>query len=553
VLRSLSIRNLALIEAVDMAFEPGLNVFTGETGSGKSILLDALAFALGWRGRAGLVRPGAERGEVVADFELAPGHPVESVLAEAGLDAGDGLILRRTVAADGRASAFVNDRRVAAETLRALAADLVEIHGQNDDRGLLDPRGHRALLDAFASCEAEVGETRSAWAALRAAEARLAEAEADHEAAARDDAFLRHAVAELDALAPEPGEEPALDARRRAMQAAARVGEGLAATADALGPNGAEGALLDALRHLEEAASRGGEALEAPLAVPIDALGRALAELAEADSGLATARDGLESDPATLEAVEERLFALRALARKHHVLPEALPELAEALRGRLALIEGGAEARAEAEAARDAAAAAHAAACARLSEARRVAAAALDARIAEELPPLKLETARFATLVEPAEPGPEGADRVTFTVATARGAPPGPINRIASGGELSRLMLALKVCLSARGSGVTMIFDEIDRGIGGATADAVGRRLAALARTAQVLVVTHSPQVAARGSHHWRVGKTGDEGGPRTEVATLAPPEREREIARMLAGDVVTEEARAAARALIVG
>jgi DNA repair protein RecN (Recombination protein N) len=557
MLRALAIRNLALIEAVDMRLEPGLNVLTGETGSGKSILLDALGFALGWRGRAGLVRPGAAQGEVVAEFTLAADHPAHAVLAEAGLDAGDELLLRRTVAEDGRAGAYLNDRRVAAETLRALADTLVEIHGQNAERGLLDPRGHRALLDAFAGTDQALAATRAAWTALRAAETRLAEAEAGAAEAARDADYLRHAVAELDALDPQPGGEPELDARRRALQAAARSGEALAAAAAALGPAGAEGALIEGLRRLEDAAARGGEALDEGLAPPIEAVGRALAELAEADRALTALIDTMEADPATLEATEERLFALRAAARKHALPPEDLPALAEALRARLALIDGGAATIAAARTARVVAAGAYEAAAAALTARRREAAAALDARIAAELPPLKLEAARFTTEIAPAEPGPDGADRITFTVATAPGAPSGPINRIASGGELSRLMLALKVCLADRSTGLTLIFDEIDRGVGGATADAVGRRLAALAATAQVLVVTHSPQVAARAGHHWLVGKTAaalnGAAPPRTEIARLAPAAREREIARMLAGDTVTDEARAAARALIAG
>lgn len=553
MLQSLRIRNLALIEAVDMRFEPGLNVLTGETGAGKSILLDALAFALGWRGRAGMVRPGAERGEVEAVFGLDPGHAAETVLEAAGITAEGELILRRTVSADGRATAFVNDRRVAAETLRMLADGLVEIHGQHDERGLLDPRGHRMLLDAFAGAEGLVAEVRTAWSALRAAEAALAAAQDAFAAAARDADYLRHAVAELDALDPQPGEEPELDARRRALQAAAQVGEDLAAAAGAFSPDGAEGVLLDALKRLEAATVRGGDALEEMLRAPMDAVTRALAELAEAERGLADCMAALDADPGELELVEERLFAIRGLARKHGVAPDDLPVLALELRARLEALDAGEEAIGAREAERAAAEAHYRAVAGRLGEARRAAAARLDARMSEELPPLKLESARFVTEVADAEPGPEGMDQVTFTVATGRGLPPGPISRVASGGELSRLMLALKVCLTGRGEGLTIVFDEIDRGIGGATADAVGRRLSQLAETAQVLVVTHSPQVAARGAHHWLVGKTVDRSGVRTDILRLDARAREAEIARMLAGDTVTEEARAAARALMAG
>lgn len=553
MLQSLRIRNLALIEAVDMRFEPGLNVLTGETGAGKSILLDALAFALGWRGRAGMVRAGAERGEVEAVFGVGTGHAAEAVLEAAGIAAEGELILRRTVSADGRATAFVNDRRVAAETLRTLADGLVEIHGQHDERGLLDPRGHRALLDAFAGAEVLVAEVRAAWTMLRSAEGALSAARETVEAAARDADFLRHAVAELDALDPQPGEEPELDARRRALQAAARVGEDLAAASGAFSPSGAEGLLLDALKRLEAAAVRGGDALEEMLRAPMEAVTRALAELTEAEHGLADCIAALDADPGELELIEERLFAIRGLARKHGVPPAELPALAGELRARLEALDAGEEAILAREAERAAAEAAYRAAAGRLGETRRKAAARLDARMAEELPPLKLEGAHFVTEVTAGEPGPEGMDQVTFTVATGRGLPPGPISRVASGGELSRMMLALKVCLTGRGEGLTIVFDEIDRGVGGATADAVGRRLSQLAQTAQVLVVTHSPQVAARGAHHWLVGKTTDRNGARTDILRLDPRAREAEIARMLAGDTVTEEARAAARALMSG
>ncbi len=553
MLQSLRIRNLALIEAVDMQFEPGLNVLTGETGAGKSILLDALSFALGWRGRAGMVRQGAERGEVEAVFGLDPGHPAAAILDAAGIETEGELILRRTVGADGRATGFVNDRRVAAETLRRLADGLVEIHGQHDDRGLLDARGHRALLDAFAGVEGLVAEVRAEWGMLRAAEGALAAAREALAAAARDADYLRHAVAELDALDPQPGEEPELDARRRALQTAARVGEDLVAAAGAFSPDGAEGILLDALKRLEAVAVQGGEALEEMLRAPMDATTRALAELAEAERGLADCMAALDADPGELEQAEERLFAIRGLARKHGVLPEELPVLADELRARLETLDAGEEAIAARAAERAAAETAYRAAAGRLGEARRRAAARLDARMAEELPPLKLEGARFVTEVAAGEPGPDGADQVTFTIATGRGLPLGPISRVASGGELSRMMLALKVCLTGRAKGLTIIFDEIDRGVGGATAAAVGRRLSQLAETAQVLVVTHSPQVAARGAHHWLVGKTADRAGVRTDILRLDLRAREAEIARMLAGDTVTEEARAAARALMTG
>ncbi len=561
MLASLGIRDMLLIERAELQFRPGLNVLTGETGAGKSILLDSLGFVLGWRGRAELVRAGAAEGEVTAEFRLEPGHPARAALAEAGLPEGDGeLILRRIAWADGRRQAYANDRRVTVEMLRTLSERLVELHGQADDRGLLDARGHRALLDAFAGTGAEVAAVREAWAARAAAARALAEAEAALEAAARDAEHLTAAAAELDRLAPEAGEEAALDARRRELRAAERIREDLARAAGALGPDGAEGRLLDALRWLERAAPEAegaaGGTMAAALGAALDALGRALAELGEAGRELGLAIEAGGGDPGELDRVEERLFAIRGLARKHQVPPEALPELAAELRARLAALDAGAEGIAALQAARDRAGAAYAAAAAALSARRREAAARLDARMAEELPPLKLERAVFATEVEVAEPGPDGTDAVAFLVATAPGAAPGPIGRIASGGELSRFLLALKVCLSGRegeAGGRTLIFDEIDRGVGGATADAVGRRLAALGGEGQVLVVTHAPQVAARGTNHWQVGKTLAAGSARTEVTALDPDGRVEEIARMLAGDVITGEARAAARALLAG
>jgi DNA repair protein RecN (Recombination protein N) len=551
MLTALAIRDILLIEAADIRFRPGLNVLTGETGAGKSILLDALGFVLGWRGRAELTRAGAAQGEVTAAFRIGPEHPVRFALAEAGLPAGDEeeLILRRTVTADGRRQAYVDDRRVAAETLRALSERLVELHGQADDRGLLDARGHRALLDAFAEAGEDLAAVRAAWAERVAADRALGDAETALASAARDADYLSHAAAELERLAPAPGEEPALDARRRALQAAERIRADVARAGEALGPEGAEGRMLDALRWLERAAPQADGLLDPAL----DALARALVELAEAGRAVEGALEAQAADPGELERVEERLFAIRALARRHQVAPDALPELAAELRARLDAIEANASGVAALEGGRAAAAAAYDAAAARLSARRRAAAVRLDARMAEELPPLRLDRARFVTEIAAADPGPEGADRVAFAVAPEPGTAPGPLGRIASGGELSRFLLALKVCLSARADGLTLVFDEIDRGVGGATADAVGRRLAALGRSGQVLVVTHAPQVAARGASHWQVGKRLGRAAARTEITPLDPPARVEEIARMLAGDVVTDEARAAARALLAG
>ncbi len=538
---------MLIIDRLELEFQPGLNVLTGETGAGKSILLDSLGFVLGWRGRAELVRQGAAQGEVTAEFHLPGGHPAHDILAEAGLPGGDELILRRVNTADGRKTAWVNDRRCSGEVLRALSETLVELHGQHDDRGLLNPRGHRAMLDAYAGHSELMETVRRAWSARSQARRRVETVEAELAVVRAEEDFLRHAVAELDTLDPEPGEEAALDARRRMMQGAERIRDDVARAFQLLGAEGAEGAMGDALRWLEGVSDKADGRLESAVA----ALGRAMIELGEAQSGVEDCLEALDFNPVELEQAEERLFAIRALARKHEVLPDELAGYADTLRGKLAALDAGdadlaglQKALAQAEAEYDKAAGA-------LSQARRAAGVALDAAVMAELAPLKMERAVFRTRMEPAEPGPEGRDAVTFEVATNPGAPSGPLNRIASGGELSRFLLALKVCLHGDDRGATMIFDEIDRGVGGATADAVGRRLAALAEGGQVLVVTHSPQVAARGGHHWRVQKDVAEGATLSTVVPLDSEDRVDEIARMVAGDTITEAARAAARALL--
>ena len=549
MLRTLEIRDMLIIDRLELEFQPGLNVLTGETGAGKSILLDSLGFVLGWRGRADLVRAGADQGEVVAEFDIAPDHPAHSVLEAAGIPSDEGLILRRVNRADGRKTAWVNDRRASGEVLRALSDTLIELHGQQDDRGLLNPRVHRALLDEFGGLYGATETCRKRWRALSAAQKALDEAEAKLDAARADEEFLRHAVGELDALSPEPGEDAELDARRRLMQAAERIGEDIQKAAQALGHgDGAEGRMGDAMRWLEGVAGDAGDALTAPL----DALGRAMIELGEAMSGVEAALDTLHFNPAELEMVEERLFAIRGLARKHGVAPDDLGTFAEDLRVRLAAIDHGAEDIATLEAALREARAGYDTAAETLTGKRSRAAAKLDKAMAGELAPLKMERAVFTTKVEPGADGPDGRDEVTFTVATNPGAPSGPLNKIASGGELSRFLLALKVCLTRDAQGLTMIFDEIDRGVGGATADAVGRRLAALAADGgQVLVVTHSPQVAALGAHHWRVQKDVIKGTTLSTVVPLGDADRVDEVARMLSGDVITEAARGAARELL--
>jgi len=544
MLTSLQIRDVLIIDRLDLAFQPGLNVLTGETGAGKSILLDALGFVLGWRGRAELVRQGAAQGEVAAAFDLPVGHAARAVLAEAGIEVEDEVILRRVNSVDGRKTAWVNDRRVSGEVLRDLSDSLVELHGQQDDRGLLNPRGHRALLDVFAGIDL-VG-LRAVWRAKSVARAALVQAEAALAAARAEEEWLRHAVAELDKLNPQPGEDALLDTRRRAMQGAARIKTDIARAHQVL-TEGAEGQLRDAQRWLDGAADRADGRLDAPLA----ALSRALSELGEASDGVETALRALDFDPHELEALEERLFAIRAMARKHGVLPDDLGALAGRLRDRLGALDAGTVGLAKLSHAVAEADAAYREAAAGVSAQRKAAAGRLDQAMAAELAPLKMERAVFMTDLSAAEPGPDGSDTVTFTVATNPGAPAGPLNKIASGGELSRFLLALKVCLTGNTPGLTMIFDEIDRGVGGATADAVGRRLQALAGGGQVLVVTHSPQVAARGAHHWRVEKRVEAGQTLSTVTPLDDSDRVEEIARMLAGDVISDAARAAARALL--
>lgn len=547
MLRGLDISNMLIIDRLELAFQPGLNVLTGETGAGKSILLDSLGFVLGWRGRADLVRQGADQGEVTAWFDLGEDHPAHAVLEEAGLPGGAELILRRINASDGRKTAWVNDRRCSGEVLRALSETLVELHGQHDDRGLLDPKGHRAILDDFAKTSGLRDKVRQAWSALAAARKAAAKAAQERDAIAAEEEFLRHAVAELDKLNPQEGEEALLDVRRRSMQGAEKIRADVVNAYEMLGQGGAETQLGDALRWLDGVADRADGTLEAPMA----AWSRAMVELDEAMEGVVAAIDTMSFNPLELEETEERLFAIRGLARKHDVQPDDLAGFADTLRGKLNALDAGEAAQAELEkAVRDAQSAYDASADA-LSAARSKAAGKLDKAVGAELAPLKMERAVFQTQITPEAAGPEGRDAVSFTVATNPGAPAGPLGKIASGGELSRFLLALKVVLTKGQSGLTMIFDEIDRGVGGATADAVGRRLAALSQGGQVLVVTHSPQVAALGAHHWRVSKAVSKGMTLSTVTPLSDGERVDEVARMLSGDTITEAARAAARVLL--
>ena len=549
MLRGLDIRDMLIIDHLSLEFSSGLNVLTGETGAGKSILLDSLGFVLGWRGRADLVRSGQDQGEVSAWFDLGLSHPARAVLQEAGIPIEDELILRRVNSRDGRKTAWINDRRVSGEVLRAVSEHLVELHGQHDDRGLLDPKGHRDLLDTFGGHDDMLSTVSAAYRALRAAEKDLRTAEAAQEELRAEEEFLRHAVDELQKLAPEVGEEAELDSRRRLMQGAEKIRADIAHAAQALGRDGAEGMMSDAMRWLDGAA----DAAEGRLEEPLAALSRAMVELDDAAQGVEACLDALEFNPHDLELAEERLFAIRALARKHTVAPDELPTLVQDLSAKLDLLDMGAGGLKELNAAVAAAQVAYDEAAGVLSRARKSAAQALDLAMGAELAPLKMERAVFTTQVGDADPSATGMDQVDFVVATNPGAPAGPLAKIASGGELNRFLLALKVCLSRDGAQNTMIFDEIDRGVGGATADAVGRRLSRLAQDAQVLVVTHSPQVAALGDRHFQVAKQQSADMTLSRVDLLSDTARVDEIARMISGDTITTEARAAARTLIEG
>ncbi len=563
MLQGLSIRDVVLIDRLDLGFETGLSALTGETGAGKSILLDALGLALGARGDAGLVAKGAAQASVSASFALDGKHPVRALLAERGLapDAEELIILRRVIGADGRSRAFVNDQPVPVGTLRELGHRLVEIHGQFDTHGLLDASTHRGALDTFGVLGGEADQVATLHAAWRQAVTAEEEARERAAKAATDEAFLRHAVEELEQLDPKPGEETELAQRRAMLAAREKLVEALAAArADLAAGKGVEGALRGAERHLARVAPQAMGKIDRALA----ALDRAAIEAADAMAEVEALENALDLDTGDLESAEERLFALRAAARKHRVEVDRLADLKAEFAARLATLDDGEEGLKRLATATAKARAAYAEAARALSVNRRTAAQKLDKAIAKELPPLKLDKAKFRTRVEElpeASWSASGLDRVAFEVATNPGADLGPIDRIASGGELARFMLALKVALrvpadrGARKAGglPTLIFDEVDSGIGGAVAAAVGERLVVLAESAQILVVTHSPQVAAKAQHHWRVIKKTAGRTVATAVDALDAKARREEIARMLSGASVTEAARAAADDLLAG
>jgi len=552
MLARLSIRDIVLIERLDIEFTHGLAVLTGETGAGKSILLDAFALALGGRGDAGLVRHGAEQGQVTATFDVPQGHPAAQLLRDNDLDDSGEMILRRVQLADGRSRAFINDQPVSVQTLRAVGAALVEIHGQHDERALVDASTHRRLLDAFAGLDKDVAALEALWTNRRIAQQALEEHRAGMERAAREADYLRHASDELKQLAPQDGEETQLAERRATMMQSEKIAGDLRDAQEAVGGNNSPiAALAAAVRRLERRAGSS-PALVEPAVKAIDA---AINALEEADQHLNAALAAADFDPAELERIEERLFALRAASRKYSTPVDGLAALAAKYAADIALIDAGAEQLQELEQAAAEAAKRYDAAAAKLSAARARSAEKLNKAVNAELAPLKLERARFMTQVDSdaAAPGPQGIDRVEFWVQTNPGTRPGPMMKVASGGELSRFLLALKVVLSDRGSAPTLVFDEIDTGVGGAVADAIGARLARLAGKVQVMAVTHAPQVAARADQHLLISKAALDKGKRvaTRVAALADDHRREEIARMLAGAEITKEARAAAERLL--
>ncbi|HEY2482119.1 MAG TPA: DNA repair protein RecN [Caulobacteraceae bacterium] len=562
MLIGLAIRDVVLVDSLDLAFGAGLTVLTGETGAGKSIILDALGLALGARGEAALVRRGASQASAAAVFAPPADHPVWALLEDKGLafDPDEDLVLRRLIAVDGRSRAFVNDQATGVAVLREVGDLLVQVHGQHQAVGLLDPRTHRGLLDDFGGLRGQADACAQAWAAWRAARERLVDLEAECARNAAEAEELGVRLTELDRLAPREGEETILASERAMFSAAERAIADIAAAREALvgdAPTARLGQAFRALGRARERALAAGVAAEASaprlLAAAAEAVDRTMIEAGEAAAAIDAAADAFAFEPGRLEEAESRLFALRAAARKLQVAVDDLPATRIALAERLGAIETAGDALTAARLAAQSARAAYLAAAGALGLARRAAAQTLSRAVQAELGPLHLGKARFQVAVEDlpeARMGAGGADKVEFEIATLAGAPFAPLAAIASGGELARLALAIEVTV-AGGEQPLMIFDEVDQGVGGAVADAVGQRLARLAAEAQVLVVTHSPQVAARAAGHWRVVKAGKGAAEHTVVEVLSPAAREEEIARMLSGERITEAARAAARALM--
>lgn len=547
MLTSLIVRDIVLIERAELSFSAGLNVLTGETGAGKSILLDALGLAAGERGSGrACVRSGAEQAIAVAGFELPPQHPARAILNQSGISLDEGeIVLRRVVSADGRSRAFISDQPVGVQLAREIGTLLVEVHGQADDRGLFDPANHRLLLDAFGGNEALAAEVAEDFASVQAAKERRDELRAAQASAERESDFLRFASDELRQLAPHPEEEAELASARALMMNSGRLAQEIAAAFDFVGSDGgAEMKLGNALRRLSRLPEQGRTAARQAE----EALDSALILVQNARAGLEQLLARLNADPARLEQIEERLFALRSAARKYNVSADALPLLAAEYAAKLAVLESGENSIAAAEAQLSANLAVYRSAATKLSSARSRSAGRLEEAVARELAPLKLGGAKFRVVLASLPDGSaNGLERVTFEISTVAGAGWGSLTRIASGGELARFALALKVALAESSPPAVLIFDEVDRGVGGAVAAAVGERLQRLAQNTQVLLVTHSPQVAARAARHFQIVRTRGA----TSVRQLSPEQRVEEIARMLSGTSVTDEARAAARRLL--
>ena len=549
MLVGLDIRDILIIDHAEIIFTSGLNVLTGETGAGKSILLDSLGFVLGWRGKTEIVRPGADFGEVSVWFEVDVDHPVKKILDENNIPWEEELLIRRVISADGRKTAWINGRRVPRELLIQLSPLLIEIHGQHDDKGLLDQRSHIHLLDMFAANNSQRELVKEAWKKLKKAEKELQDEQKKFSAFEAEESFLRYSLDELIRVNPKEGEEQELDAKRRMMQSAEKIKDDILKAQNAVGVNGAESLILDAMRWIETASGKS----DGPFDDALASLSRASTELGEA-SGIIDGLVGtLDFDAHELEMLEERLFEIRGLARKHKIPSDQLYKFKAELEDKVAEFSFGAETLSSLEDKIRVCDNEYNVAASKLNKSRLTAGAKLDKLVREELPFLKMENAIFETNIIPAQRSANGSDDVSFVVSTNKGTAKGRIGKIASGGELSRFLLALKVCLTKGYTSVAMIFDEIDRGIGGATADAVGRRLVRLSKNAQVLIVTHSPQVAALGDAHFQVVKSITSNNTLTKVKPLDGDARIEEIARMISGDKITNAAINAAATLVDG
>ena len=549
MLVGLDIRDILIIDHAEIIFTSGLNVLTGETGAGKSILLDSLGFVLGWRGKTEIVRPGADFGEVSVWFEVDVDHPVKKILDENNIPWEEELLIRRVISADGRKTAWINGRRVPRELLIQLSPLLIEIHGQHDDKGLLDQRSHIHLLDMFAANNSQRELVKEAWKKLKKAEKELQDEQKKFSAFEAEESFLRYSLDELIRVNPKEGEEQELDAKRRMMQSAEKIKDDILKAQNAVGVNGAESLILDAMRWIETASRKS----DGPFDDALASLSRASTELGEA-SGIIDGLVGtLDFDAHELEMLEERLFEIRGLARKHKIPSDQLYKFKAELEDKVAEFSFGAETLSSLEDKIRVCDNEYNVAASKLNKSRLTAGAKLDKLVREELPFLKMENAIFETNIIPAQRSANGSDDVSFVVSTNKGTAKGRIGKIASGGELSRFLLALKVCLTKGYTSVAMIFDEIDRGIGGATADAVGRRLVRLSKNAQVLIVTHSPQVAALGDAHFQVVKSITSTETLTKVNSLDGDARIEEIARMISGDKITNAAINAAATLVDG